>query len=655
MDFMKDGASFIEGLGLSKEMTDILTRGLQNAATSTVGAVLSGDNAGEAFVKGFTTGGVNGAVSGLMSNIDGFGDLTAAQQKMITNLVTGIVSDKPLDQLVINAAIAAATEEINKAKGTDTKGTDTKVTTDTKTTTDTVTGATGNDTVTGATTTDTVTGATGNDVTTSNLATKDVVSSVGTGATATDALNLGGTDALVASLTGDNAVINQAVTNDKLNTIASTPKFTDAFAQARELLGPGKTFTWQGKEYSTATAAERPDLSTKSIDALNAANLATTTDASRTVAAQTDTTARAAAATETLTNIANSTKATTPVTYSGPTVLGVPIGTVDDSIRTIKRMGDVVMDTSRGLGQGFGNFATFFGDLGNILTTTADDKAGTTSSLISKDNLLSTVGRDVANYYKGLTTEETKQQTKNFISDVKNAPDYLKPFVAITSGIQNIGGLINMTAVELGEEGPAFALGFAASIDFSRTNGRATFAFKAQDGVTATVTDEQITANLLDNGYSFYGSYATANDQFNFAYNGQMAGKFKWFDTFLNQVYLNSQLQLALMSLLTSVKSIPYNESGYSLIRAAMQDPIDSALNFGGIRKGITLSASQAAQVNSAAGLDVSDIIEAQGYYLQILDPGAQVRANRGTPVINFWYTDGGAVQKITLASIDIL
>jgi hypothetical protein len=142
--------------------------------------------------------------------------------------------------------------------------------------------------------------------------------------------------------------------------------------------------------------------------------------------------------------------------------MGVPIGTVDDSIRTVKRMGDVILDTSRGLGQGFGNFATFFGDLGNILSTTSDDKAGTTSSLISKDNLLSTVGRDVANYYKGLTTEETKQQTKNLISDVKNAPDYLKPFVAITSGIQNIGGLINMTAVELGEEGPAFALGFGA-------------------------------------------------------------------------------------------------------------------------------------------------------------------------------------------------
>lgn len=201
----------------------------------------------------------------------------------------------------------------------------------------------------------------------------------------------------------------------------------------------------------------------------------------------------------------------------------------------------------------------------------------------------------------------------------------------------------------------AFVLGSVASIDFSRANGRITAAFKSQSGFIPTVLDQQVAANLLANGYSFYGAYATANDQFNFLYNGQMSGKWKWLDTFVNQVYLNSQFQLALLSLLTSVKSIPYNQAGYSLIRAAMIDPINEGLNFGSIRTGITMSASQKAQVNQAAGLDVSTIIEQQGYYLQILDPGAQVRGNRGTPVINFWYTDGGAVQKINVASIDIM
>ena len=201
----------------------------------------------------------------------------------------------------------------------------------------------------------------------------------------------------------------------------------------------------------------------------------------------------------------------------------------------------------------------------------------------------------------------------------------------------------------------SFALGMVASIDFNNVNGRITAAFKSQAGFAATVTDQQIAANLIANGYSFYGSYATANDQFTFMYNGQMTGKWKWIDTFVNQVYLNSQFQMALMTLLSNVKSIPYNESGYALIRSALQDPIDSALQFGAIRAGVNLSTSQEAQVNQAAGRPVSGIIETQGYYLQILDPGAQVRSNRGTPIVNFWYTDGGAVQKITMSSIDII
>ena len=224
-------------------------------------------------------------------------------------------------------------------------------------------------------------------------------------------------------------------------------------------------------------------------------------------------------------------------------------------------------------------------------------------------------------------------------------------FGAIAKSLQYDGVVPVYNTKELA----AFMLGTVASIDFSRLNGRITSAFKSQSGFVPTVTDQQIAANLLENGYSFYGAYATANDQFNFLYNGQMSGKWSWVDTFVDQVYLNAQFQLALLSLLTTVKSIPYNESGYSLIRAAMIDPISQALNFGSIRTGITMSAQQKAVVNQAAGMDVSTIIEQQGYFLQILDPGAQVRGNRGTPVINFWYTDGGAVQKITVASIDIM
>jgi hypothetical protein len=200
-----------------------------------------------------------------------------------------------------------------------------------------------------------------------------------------------------------------------------------------------------------------------------------------------------------------------------------------------------------------------------------------------------------------------------------------------------------------------FLMGAVASINFAATNGRITAAFKSLSLLNATCADLQLSKNLTANGYNFYGSYATANQGFVFFYNGEMPGSFSWLDTFVNQIYLNSQFQLALLDLLTAVGSVPYNEEGYGLVRAAMGDPIQAALNFGAIRAGVSLSAAQTAEVNTAAGQDVASIIESQGYYLQILDPGATVRAARGTPIVNFFYTDGGSVQMITLASINIL
>jgi hypothetical protein len=201
----------------------------------------------------------------------------------------------------------------------------------------------------------------------------------------------------------------------------------------------------------------------------------------------------------------------------------------------------------------------------------------------------------------------------------------------------------------------AFLMGAVASVDFTRTNARVTFAFKSQSGLTATVTDQQQASNLLGNGYNYYGAYATANDQFTFLYNGQISGKWKFIDPYVDQIYLNSQFQLALLSLLTSAGSVPYTQAGNDLIRAACMDPINQGLNSGIIRAGVPLSAQQAALVNSAAGASIDGVLTERGWYLQILLASAQTRGTRSSPPMTFWYTDGGAVQSINLASIDVL
>jgi hypothetical protein len=207
-----------------------------------------------------------------------------------------------------------------------------------------------------------------------------------------------------------------------------------------------------------------------------------------------------------------------------------------------------------------------------------------------------------------------------------------------------------------GQEKGAFICGITAAINFFETQGRITYDFKRQSGLTVDVTDATVAQNLLANGYNFYGNYATANDQFKWLQNGQISGSWTWIDEYVNQIKLNSDLQLAFMTLLGDVKSIPYNARGYNLLRAAAADPINRHLNFGSIQPGVQLSALQIAEIDTSAGVSgVGRAVSQQGYYLQIKDADPSVRVERGSPPMTLWYASGGSIQKIEMASVDVL
>ncbi|GGN49344.1 hypothetical protein GCM10011349_19900 [Novosphingobium indicum] len=220
--------------------------------------------------------------------------------------------------------------------------------------------------------------------------------------------------------------------------------------------------------------------------------------------------------------------------------------------------------------------------------------------------------------------------------------------LAIAEGYGSVAGVYDPNN---GASVAAFLMGAIASIDFNTTNGRATLAFRS-GSVNAGVTNQTIAANLKANGYNFVGAYATANDQFVFLYPGQVTGDFEWIDSWVCQVWMNNAFQLALMELLTSVGSIPYNQDGYALIEASLRSVIDTAVNFGAIRAGVTLSAQQKAEINNAAGGNVADTVEQRGWFVQVADANPTVRAARGSPPIFVWYTDGQSVQQITLSSV---
>ena len=115
MDVMKESSKFLNKL----DDSGVLSSAFKNATMSGARALLMGQDVGQAMLAGATTGGVNGALNALMDT-DEFKDLTnglsAAQKKMVINAATGVMSGKPLDQIIINSAMSAAKDEAAKAQ-----------------------------------------------------------------------------------------------------------------------------------------------------------------------------------------------------------------------------------------------------------------------------------------------------------------------------------------------------------------------------------------------------------------------------------------------------------------------------------------------------------------------------------------------------------
>ena len=200
----------------------------------------------------------------------------------------------------------------------------------------------------------------------------------------------------------------------------------------------------------------------------------------------------------------------------------------------------------------------------------------------------------------------------------------------------------------------AFITGAIASINFTATNGRVDFAYLGQSGLTPDVTDLTTYDNLVANNYNCYCAVATRTEYFQFLQPGSMIGAWKWIDPYVDQIYFNSEFQLDLLTLRTTIKFIPYTPYGYNLIRQAMGQTITDMGNFGAWVSGVTLSGSQIAAVNAQAGINISTTLQNQGWYLLISDPGATARASRLSPNISFYYTDGGNVNTTVVNSVDL-
>lgn len=203
----------------------------------------------------------------------------------------------------------------------------------------------------------------------------------------------------------------------------------------------------------------------------------------------------------------------------------------------------------------------------------------------------------------------------------------------------------------------AAVMAWAAATNFRAREGRNALAFRQPVSVVLPAVDSLADANaLLSNGYTYIGSYASTANTYTVFYNGAVGGQFLWSDTFLGQLWLRRVLQQALFETLLAYPALPYNQDGYNAIYQGCMDVVTQALQTGVIRAGVDLSASQKAQINTQAGVDVATTVENLGWYLQVADPiSTTVRTERGSPAINFWYCDGGSIQKLVVSSTTVL
>jgi hypothetical protein len=204
----------------------------------------------------------------------------------------------------------------------------------------------------------------------------------------------------------------------------------------------------------------------------------------------------------------------------------------------------------------------------------------------------------------------------------------------------------------------ALVMSWAASLNFSALNGRVNLDFISQSGLAPSVTDSTTYANVISNGYNVYGSFGSNNpaNNANWLTPGSASGIWLWADTYMNQIWLNANLQLGIVTGLRSAGQVPYNSDGDAIIAGWCGGTIQQALAFGVIRKGVTMSAAQVQQITSLTGADVSATITAQGYYLYVNAAGTApaVRAKRASPPTVLLYQDGESVQKITMPSLVI-
>lgn len=204
----------------------------------------------------------------------------------------------------------------------------------------------------------------------------------------------------------------------------------------------------------------------------------------------------------------------------------------------------------------------------------------------------------------------------------------------------------------------AFVMGTLACIDFSQPNGRITLAFKTGAATEITCDNDLDYDALTTKGYNAYVRDASAANTFTGYQRGSISGDYRFIDAYADHVWLNDAMQVSLRGALGSANALPYNEASYGRLLGSIKSDIDTAIQAGVINIGIEPSNEAIMAISADTGLETSSIknsLYAAGWIFYAKNPTSEARADRQSPVLKFWYSDGGSIQKIDLTSVALL
>lgn len=204
----------------------------------------------------------------------------------------------------------------------------------------------------------------------------------------------------------------------------------------------------------------------------------------------------------------------------------------------------------------------------------------------------------------------------------------------------------------------AFVMGTLAAIDFEQPNSRITLAFKTGASTAVTCDNDLDYDALTSKGYNCYVRDASAANTFTGYQRGSITGDYRYADAYADHVWLNDAMQVSLRSALGNANALPYNDASYGRLLGSIKSDIDTALQAGVINIGVEPSDEAVMAIASETGLEPAGIRSSlynTGWIFWAKSPSAAARADRESPILRFWYSDGGAIQKIDLTSTALL